>query len=126
MEADLIKKKKQKIKLIAYFLLYLILLFIFALFVRKLFYKYKKSKFLFKSHLLNDNNIKKSSRNNIPNIFYNLTLPNETFTEYKNNTINTYLNKEIIEKFNSFIKICHNNLLIDNKEYPLLIIKKYQ
>lgn len=47
-------------------------------------------------------------------------MPNETFNEYKNNYKNTYLNKEIINKFNSYIKICLCDLLLDKAKYPLL------
>ena len=31
-----------------------------------------------------------------------------------------YLNKALVNKFNSFIKVCLNDSLIDNKMYPLL------
>ena len=44
----------------------------------------------------------------------------ETYNEYKNNEINTYIKKDLINKFNLYIRICLNNILIDKKEYPLL------
>ena len=44
----------------------------------------------------------------------------ETYNEYKNNEINTYIKKDLINKFNLYIRICLNSILIDKKEYPLL------
>ena len=38
------------------------------------------------------------------NFSYNFSLPNVTFTEYKDIILYTYINKKIIQKFNSFIK----------------------
>ena len=44
----------------------------------------------------------------------------ETYNEFKNNEINTYIKKDLINKFNLYIRICLNSILIDKKEYPLL------
>ena len=49
-----------------------------------------------------------------------LNKENEIVIRNKNGTSLTYLTNDIIQKFNSFIKSCKEDLLIDNRKYPLL------
>ena len=58
------------------------------------------------------------------NLLTNISLKNELYNKTEINNTFTYLTKEMIIKFNYFINICQNDILIDNKKYPLLKIPK--
>ena len=44
----------------------------------------------------------------------------ETYTLYENGIKMTYLKKEMLNKFNLYIKACVSNILMDEKKYPLV------
>ena len=52
--------------------------------------------------------------------FINITLPKETYSSYENGNKCTYLTKEMVDKFNSYVKSCINNILLDEKRYSLV------
>jgi hypothetical protein len=65
--------------------------------------------------------IKNNNKSNFLSVaFINITLPNETFTLYRNGNNLTYLTKEMVNIFNSYTNCCVNNILLDKRKYPLV------
>ena len=50
----------------------------------------------------------------------NISFETEITPKYENKTLNWYLTKEVIDKFNRYTNSCINNKLLSNKKYPLL------
>ena len=121
------KRHKSKIifSILLFSMIYVLMVFILLYLLYKKFFKNQIS--------INDNNslfisepsddYNKISFNNISNTkeeLLNITLPKETYTKKFNNSFNTYLTQEMVDKFNNFTNACIKGILIDNKRYPLL------
>ena len=121
------KSHKSKIifSILLFSMIYVLMVFILLYLLYKKFFKNQIS--------INDNNslfisepsddYNKISFNNISNTkeeLLNITLPKETYTKKFNNSFNTYLTQEMVDKFNNFTNACIKGILIDNKRYPLL------
>ena len=52
-------------------------------------------------------------------IFLSNITSKETYLSFGIGNVSTYLTKEMVDKFNSYINSCVNNILIDKKKYPL-------
>ena len=95
---------KEGIGISKYILSFILLIYIFIKFNIDDILPYAIKKDLYYEKILNE-----TSKNNSETFMLNVFGVNKT-----------YLTKEIISKFNSFIKICLSDQLIDNNTYPLL------
>ena len=122
------KNNKSNINLyiFLYSIVIVFLTFILLYLLYKIFFKNQISitndnNSLFMTESSDDYNI--LSFNNISNSkeeLINISLSEETYTKKENNSLNTYLTQEMVDKFNKFTNACVNGMLLDNTKYPLL------